>query len=290
MARTRIDWIDVFKPTKVQISRIAKDLHLHPVIAEELVEPSARSRVEFNDHYLYLICYFPVYDEKEKISYQGEIDFIITKSKVVTVHYQRIEPLETFKGSGAKDSLELTYWILSALLGFEDRQLRHIQEKVEQIGRDLFIENKEREILQLISYSKRDISEYRMIVRHQGIILNSLAGVGIKFWGDGAKIFLSDLLGEHLKVENKIETYRMTVADFEDTNNQIMSVKTNDVMKTFTMLSFLTFPLMLLATIFGMNTKDTPLVGLQHGFWVILGIMVLGMLTMLVYFKRKNWM
>ena len=83
---------------------------------------------------------------------------------------------------------------------------------------------------------------------------------GKKFWGDSAEIYLNDLMGDQLKVVNQLEDYREAISDFEDTNNQLMNLKINSVMKTFTSLSFLTFPFMLIAALFSMNTRDTPLI------------------------------
>jgi Mg2+ and Co2+ transporter CorA len=38
-----------------------------------------------------------------------------------------------------------------------------------------------------------------------------------------------------------------------------------------------------------MNTRDTPIIGLPYAFWIILGVMIVGMIAMTAYFKRKGW-
>ena len=52
-------------------------------------------------------------------------------------------------------------------------------------------------------YLKRDISEYRIIVKLQAPILLSLSTVGKQFWGDEADIYMNDLIGDHLKIVNQ---------------------------------------------------------------------------------------
>jgi len=282
-------WIDLPKPDQKDFEWLQKKFHLHPVILEELKSPSARSRVEAYDHYLYLIYYFPVYDPKEEASRRAEIDFIITKDFVVTVHYEDLEALTYLKDRTAESSLRLTYDIVESLFNFQERQLRHIAEKTEKVGAELF-KNNEKDVLQKISRLKRDVSEYRIIVRHQGPILKSLLVYGLKFWGEPARVYLEDLVGDHLKIVNRVEDYREAVGDFEDTNNQLMNLKINEVMKTFTTLSFLTFPFMLFAALFSMNTNDTPIIKLPGAFWIILGIMAVAMATLFMYFKKKGWL
>lgn len=50
-----------------------------------------------------------------------------------------------------------------------------------------------------------------------------------------------------------IEGCRETIMDFELTTSYLMSAKVTDVMKTFTILSFLTFPFVLFVAVFSMN-------------------------------------
>lgn len=293
----KLTWVDIVKPSQDDLNWLRHKYRIHPVIIEELRGSSSRARVEAYDGYLFLIYHFPVYDPIEKVSKRSEVDFLITKKEVITIHYEELEAIQGFRKELAKphfesrafeSSLLLMYELIVTLIGFNERQLRHIQEKIEGISGKLF-KDKEREVLEEISYVKRDLSEYRVIVHPQEELLRSLLENGVKFWGEEARAYLNDLVGDYLKLANHLEAYREAVSDFEDTNNQIMNVKTNDIMKTFTILAFLTFPMMLFATLFGMNVQDTPLVDHPHGFWIILGVMVVAIGGMYLYFKQKDW-
>ncbi len=284
-----VQWIDVTRPSPRDLADLKKMFNLHPVIVEELGGPSARAHVESYDGYLFFVYYFPNYDKQDEASVRTEIDFIVTKNAVATIHYEPIsQALKDVVLTDERNSLELVYHLIQHLLVFEERQLRHVREKVEHVGHDLF-KDKERDILERLTYLKRDVSEYRIVVRLQEPIFRSLLVKGKKFWGADAEIYLSDLEGDHMKVVNQLEDYREAIVDFEDTNNQLMNVKINTVMKTFTALSFLTFPFMLVAALFSMDTRDTPLVNLAGAWWLIFGFIILGMALLFAYFKRKNW-
>jgi magnesium transporter len=284
-----VQWVNLEKPTAKDLAWLGKEFGVHPIIIDELKGPSARGRVEAYKDYLYFIYYFPLYDKEDESSVRTEIDFIVTKNSVVTVHYDPIpDVMDGFAMEDCNSSLVVMYQIVEHLIGFEERQLRHIREKVEAVGKEIF-KDKEKEVLEQITYLKRDVSEYRIIVRLQGPVLHSLLIKGKKFWGDDAEIYLNDLMGDQLKVVNQIDDYREAISDFEDTNNQLMNLKINTAMKTFTSLSFLTFPFMLIAAVFSMDTRDTPLVNAPGAFWIIVGVMAAGMLFLAVYFKRKGW-
>ncbi|MGC9968778.1 MAG: CorA family divalent cation transporter [Minisyncoccia bacterium] len=285
-----VQWIDVPKPTGKDLAWLKEEFDLHPVIADELRGPSARARVEAHGAYLFFVYYFPKYDTDDEASVRTEIDFIVTKNAVATVHYEPLtEALEHFEVKHEKNSLELLYRLVEHLVTHEERQLRHVREKVEAVGQSMF-KGKEKEILERIMYLKRDISEYRIIVKLQEPILHSLLTKGKRFWNeDDTEVYLNDLIGDQSKVVRQLEDYRETVSDFEATNNQLMNLKTSSIMKTFTALSFLTFPFVLFATLFTMNTRDTPIVDLPGAFWIITGFIVIAIVILATYFRKKGW-
>lgn len=298
IVKGKVNWIDILRPTEKDFTWLEEHFHFHPVILDELRGPSVRAKVEAHRDYLYLIYYFPLYDSKEKVSQRSEIDFLITKKEVITVSYEKVEVFDDLKRSlnprsrVFEDTLRLTHKLLELLLGFEQRQLVHIREKIESVSAELFKDRereRERGLLEKISYLKRDISQYRLIVRPQRYIFESLLHRS-QFFGPDSHIYVNDLIGEHLKVLDQLEDYRQAVEDFEITNNQLINIKNAEVVKTFTILAFLTFPMMLFAALFSMNTRDTPIVEFPYSFWIILGIMALAMTGMYRFFKRKDWL
>ena len=60
------------------------------------------------------------------------------------------------------------------------------------------------------------------------------------------------------------------------------------VMKTLTIMALVTFPLSLIAAIFGMNTRILPIVGKPNDFWIIMGIMLILKFVMFIYFKIRR--
>lgn len=293
-----VRWLHASDPSEEELQEIGKTVRLHPLILEELKTPSARAKIEHHKNYLYFIYYFPVFDAKEQVSRRSEIDFIVSKKEVITVTYEHIDALEELKAKfeskipDFESAPALVHRILIALFSFEERQLDHIREKVEQIGSELFHERereRERVLLQKISYVKRDISQYSIIARPQKHMLESLTDAAAAFFSSSSTVYLNDLLGEHIKIMEQLDNYRQAVEDFESTNIQLINLKNAEVTKTFTILAFLTFPMMLFAGLFSMNVEATPLVHRPDAFWIILSVMITAMGGMFAYFKQKDW-
>jgi magnesium transporter len=284
-----VTWIDLQNPTKEDLAAIQAKYGFHDVIMKELEVPSLRTHIELYDNYLFFVYNFPLYNALEQTSRRAEIDFLITGDTVVTVHYEPLEPVSELQNFKAGTPFDLLYAVLQKIFQFEERQLRHIREKLEDIGENLF-RNKEKQILRAVSFLKRDISEYRVIVRSSESVLKSLNDRGVAIWGEGARVYLNDLEGDHYKIVSQIEDYREALNDFELTNSYLMSSKTNDVMKRFTAMSFLTFPFVLFVAIFSMNAEGNPFLHIHNAFWIAFGAVILGILALASYFNAKDWL
>src|SRR3990167_7601508 len=153
-----LKWIDISSPSPLDIYFLRKNFDFHPITLDELTHLSARTKVDAYDHYLFIVTHFPVYNPAEKCSQQAEIDILIKKDVFITVYYQELEifdGLASFlKNEKIKKEINYTYNLLYYLLGqineYSLRQLVHIEEKVNQVGENLF-KRKERELLEQIS-------------------------------------------------------------------------------------------------------------------------------------------
>ncbi|MDB5818121.1 MAG: magnesium transporter CorA, partial [Rhizobacter sp.] len=66
--------------------------------------------------------------------------------------------------------------------------------------------------------------------------------------------------------------------------------RTNDIMRTLTVLTAIFLPLNLITGIFGMNFESLPLIHRQAGFWIAAAIMLVVGLGLGVFFWRKRYL
>ena len=68
------------------------------------------------------------------------------------------------------------------------------------------------------------------------------------------------------------------------------SHRTNQIMRTLTVLTAIFLPLNLIAGIFGMNFEFIPLLHKSGGFWITLSFMALTAVSLVVFFWRKRYL
>ena len=295
-----VTWIDIAKPTKEDIEFVSKQHKFHPIILDELLHVSAHSRVDIYDQYLYLTYHIPVYDSVMKTSRKAEIDCLVTKNKIITVHYEELEPINNFtrnltnnlhfRETSMDNTGKLLYSIIEEIISFSMRQLKHIEENVTSLTQELFTGNEEA-MLRKISYVKRDLLDYRIISGPQEILLKSLKETSIKFWGESIVVYLSDLVGDHLKVIQRLENYKQTIESLEETNSQLLNAKTNAVMQKINILAFLTIPIVVIMQLFSVDSFSELLGENDLKIFLTSLIVVISVtIVSLIMFKNKKWL
>lgn len=302
ITENNLNWVDIEKPTQKDLEWLKNNFNIHTIVLDELIPVSQREKVEYFDNYLFLAMHVPVFHRTKKTTRPIELDFLIAENHLITIHNEPIEPLKDFiKKCEEKPDLKskyfgatsghLFYWINEELLNFAERQLTHIGKNISQVE-DAMFKGTERDLIRKISTIKRDILDFRIAIRPLGRIFHSLLCRGVNFWlarGDALgpeksedlKIYFDDLIGDYERIWSEIDNYAGTISALEDTHTNLLSTQTSTIIRTFTILSFITFPAMLAAAVLQTNPTD---------LWIIGAVILFTTTFMWIYFRNKKWL
>ena len=96
----------------------------------------------------------------------------------------------------------------------------------------------------------------------------------------------------HQKSLELLEQIEADMGSLESASNFFFSFQThkmNELMKTLTIVSAIFIPLTFIVGVYGMNFKYMPELGYRHGYYLVIGTMVLIGIAMLFYFKKRKW-
>ena len=101
--------------------------------------------------------------------------------------------------------------------------------------------------------------------------------------------FFERLHQKSLELLEQIEYDLITLDSASNFYFSSQNHKMNEVMKTLTVVSVFFMPLTFIVGVYGMNFDNMPELHWQYGYFIIIGVMILLLLGMIYYFKRKNW-
>lgn len=293
-------WVDMESPTQSEVREIMAEFHINPLAAEELLSPTLRPKVDVYENFIYLILHFPAAKHTHnKNNESQEVDFMVGKNFLITTRYDTVDPIHKFSKVFEVNSIldrsdigshggYLLFYMVRKLYRAVGHELENIESALDNIEEQIF-NNKEREMVEEISNVSRQLLNFKQALAAHKDILASFEVAGKQFFGDSFAYHLRSIVGEYYKAENELKFHSETACELRETNNSLLSTKQNETMKLFTVMAFIAFPLTLIASIFGMNT-GLPIVGAEHDFSIIMGIMIATGIIFFIFFKWKKWL
>jgi len=286
------------------IKYLQGNFNFHPLDIDDCVSITHRSKCDQYNAYIFLILLFPLYDNKTREIIPTEIDFFINDEYLLTVHrdkelkcfhnfFKLCKTSEEDKNNYLSFPAErLLYEILNKLHLATFPMLDHISADLDHIEKQIFLGN-EKEMVHEISVIRRNITDVRKIMQpHKNVLkklINSLKNNPL-FQIKKNDVYFDNLVDYTKEAWDALENYKERIEALQETNESLITFKLNDVMKILTIISVITFPITLIAAIFGMNTPGIPFTKSPFGFWVVAGIMIIIASFMLWHFKKKNWL
>ena len=297
-----ITWVDVESPSKDELYQIMQNYDIDPITMHELLEPSLKPRVEKLDNYLYFVLHFPSLRDGKTLS-EMEVDFIIKEKVLITTRYKASGVFENFAktlkvvssrkdedktGFSFRTAPDIFVELVLRMYKMVESQMEEVRDNLEDIEEEIF-NSKEKEMVFAISDAGRDILNLRQALEPHLEIIKSLKDNLTSVTPDPDMRKIAFIENIYYKLRKNTEALSRSLTELRETNNTLLSTKQNEVMKIFTILAFVTFPLSLFASIYGMNTQYIPLVGQPYDFWVVIGMMGFATVIMFAYFKHKKW-
>lgn len=294
----KLTWIDLESPTKEEVQKLREEYSLQELVGEELLTQTLRSKVDLYEKSIYLILHFPFTSAKKHKNTEQEVDFVIGKDFIITAHYEPIGALhefsKLFEVNSLLDKSDITehagflfYFIIKELYKETTSELEAINLTLREVEKNIF-EGREGDMVQVISNLNRTLVDFKQAIRFHRETLRSFEEAGTKFFGSDFSYYLRAISGEYNKVQNTLDGHKEILDDLRETNDSLLSAKTNDTIKKLTIMTFIMLPLALITGIFGMNSEITFIKGFRDFLIILLGMATIAF-VMFIYFKKKRW-
>jgi len=294
----RLRWLNIKSPSEEDLNELENQFHFHHLDIEDCQQINQRSKIDIYDDYYFLILLFPVFDRQNRFIKTREVkifwgeDFLITVGKshyAVDKLFEEALEQET-RGEdfeiGTTDAL--LYVILERIMNETVYLLRKVGLELELINRELFDRSPQR-IIERLSVTRKNIILLNTMFKPQLRVFNKFESGVVQGFADNMEDYWGNILDYTNRLWDNTEDYGELIEGLSTTFDSLQTNKTNEIMKTLTLISSIVLPLTFLTGIYGMNVL-LPLQENRSAFWIIMIIMIIVVGAMLMFFRRKKWM
>jgi magnesium transporter len=271
-------------------------LEFHPLTVEDVVGDLPHPKVEDFGRYLYIVAHGidQAGDTPDKLQ-TVELDIVLGERFVLTHETRPMRSVAAVRCEAARRSNVFgkgPAYLVHALL---DHMIDHylplmdaFDDAIDELETEVVTRPSRAALLRIFAL-KHSIMSLRRVAAHQKEILLRLARGEFALVPAPLVPFFRDVYDHFTRVADLCDSYRELVSGALEAYLTTTSNRMNEIMKVLTAMSTIMLPLTFIAGVYGMNFDRMPELQWRYGYAFALGLMASTTITMLVYFKRKQW-
>ncbi|HKP18715.1 MAG TPA: magnesium/cobalt transporter CorA [Gaiellaceae bacterium] len=294
-----LTWVHLTSPTPAEAEQLAERFGWHPLDLEDVLSKRQRPKIDEYPEYLFGVLHFPAYDKTIQRLNAAELDFFLGPDFLITLPNVELLPVtRLFRRSEEDEELQqslfskgsgyLLYHVLDDLFDYCFPILDKIGHKLDTIEDEMF-EGRAEDVVRDISNVKQEIISYRKIIKPERSTLRVLEGRVERYLPEDLELYFDDIVDAAERIWDLLDNYKEVVEALEDTNESVISHRQNDVLRVLTVFSVILLPLTVITGIFGMNVKF-PGEAQPIGFWTVIGVMAVIVISLVGFFRYKRWL
>lgn len=296
-SKSSVTWINVDGLHDVTIiEKLGKQYGLHPLVMEDIVNPTQRPKVDDYDDHLYIVLRMLHFSPEKGELTSEQISIVLGRNYVLTFQEQigdMFDPIrERIRKGGPRIRTMQADYLAQALI---DAIVDHYLLLLEQFG-DILEELDEAvltdsspEVLQRVYRWRQQIIHLRKTVLPARELLNTLIRDDSKLIDDKTLFYLRDVYDHILRVQETTENYRESIANMIEAYRSTISIRMNEIMQMLTLIATIFIPLTFIVGIYGMNFQYMPELEWKWGYPAVLLLMTAITVWMIIFFRRKHW-
>lgn len=288
-----IDGVHDFK----LIEKIGSHFKIHHLLIEDIMNTGQRPKMEDFEDYIFIILKMLDYDKALDVVDVEQVSLIMGDNYVISFQEKKgdvfdsiRERIRSSKGRIRNRGTDyLVYAIMDTIVDNYFVILEELSGRTEEIEEEL-LQSPTSETLQIIHATKREVVYLRKSVWPLREVLNNMDRIETPLIDESTNIYFRDVYDHTIQVVDVVESVRDMVGGMMDIYLSSVSNRMNEVMKVLTIFASIFIPLTFVAGVYGMNFRYMPELDWKWGYFSTLGFMVVIGVTMLFYFKRKDWL
>lgn len=298
-ASGKVSWVNLKNPTPEEIREIVEEFDVPHVLTGDLLSPVPKNYATVADDVVKIAIDFPAVKRIDN-AHPYEIKFLILQKALITVQYEEMEAIDRFKknfevfttlykASKKVCGVHIYFAIMNELYATSSSKLDYIESVLGDIESEIFTDNERQLVIEIAKTNKRIISYRHTLRAHEDVFYES-EPIFEEVYKNAYVKDMDGLKKTYFILFHRTNALFETLTAIRAANDAMLNTKQNETIKTLTIMAFITFPLTLFSSMFGMNTEASPIIGHPHDFWIIVGIMSGVTIFFFSFFRYKKWL
>jgi len=292
-----LSWLNVDSLHDVErMQEIAEVFEIPDNILSDILNPSLRPKVQEFDKGIFATIKMLQYNETENLLSAENLSLIIVDNVLISFQEQpgivfdpireRIRKHKNKIRTSGSDYLAFT--LLDVVVDNYIYIIGLIGDRIETLEIHM-TNNPNKNLLEDINFFKGEMNFMRKNIKPAKEMILTLAKMESEMIHADNKVHYKELQDNINETTELSDSYRDILYDQITMYHTMMSTKLNDIMRTLTVYSVIFIPLTFIVGIYGTNFDNLPELHWKNGYFIMWGVMIVVVLGMLWFFKRKKW-
>ncbi len=294
-----LTWVNIEGPTERETEYLSKNYPFHPLDLDDCLSRIQRPKIDEYKDYLFLVLHFPVFNKEARVTTTSQVSVFIGENYLITLHKGELKPLvklfrecqvdeESRREHFSQGSGYLLYRVIDRLVDYCLPILNKIGDNIEKVEENIFSDGMSGTVKE-ISILRRDVISFRRIIWPMRAVVASLEPRMRRFAKMDLDVYFGDMVDHVDKIWDGLDEYKEIIEGLNDTHDSLATNRTNEVVRTLTVIATILLPITVVASIFGMNIPLGLFEVSGYSFLYVILIMLAIIGGMLYFFRRQHW-
>jgi magnesium transporter len=286
-------WIDLASPSDELVQTTARQLGLHPLIAEDIIESNERGKVQLVGDVIHIVAFEL---EREGEVESREIDFVLGQGFLLSVHPASWDPTTAHQfvmgvGPLLERGPDFVLWALvDAIVDGYFPVFDRLGDEIDDV-QDAAIERPIPATLETLFRLKRELIRIRHVVAPSREVFAQLTSREFDLIAEPNTFYFRDVYDHLIRLNDELDSFRELAAGsleiYLSTINNNLSV----IMKRLTGVTVILAGIGAVGGLFGMSEAASALNGTEgSGFYLLLLVTFLAAMLGVWVLRRIDWL
>jgi magnesium transporter len=288
-------WVDLTDPSPELVQATARELGLHPLVAEDIVESNERAKVLLVGDVIHVVAFLLQRDAGAEVE-THEIDFVLGRGFLLSAHRSSWDPASAHQlkvGIGPlleKGADHVLWALVDSIVDGYFPVFDRLGDEIDAV-QDAAVERPVRSTLEQLFRLKRELIRIRHVLAPSREVFAQLTSREFDLIEEQNVFYFRDVYDHLIRLNDELDSFRELGAGSLEIYLSTINNNLSTIMKRLTGVTVILAGIGAVGGLFGMSEAASALSGAEgSGFYVILAVTALASLVAIWFLRRIDWL